>query len=179
MGHSPICQILMQIRCRMSVVASPPCWINSPGTLSIPAAFPFFSALMAASTSLRRMGKSSSFDDSGPIRTLGSPRVSWLNSSEQYSVHLLMISSSSVRQFPSLSWIVLTFVCLCFVSSLTIGKAFLLLFLFRFSSISVHWASIHSFCLLHLLSDRFTHFSVFLGSIFCVLDFLQFSSLVT
>ena len=35
-----------------------------------------------------------------------SPQLSWLYSSEQYSVHLLRISCSSVRHFPDLSWIV-------------------------------------------------------------------------
>ena len=50
-GHSPVFQILLQIVVRMSIMASPPAWTNSAGMLSIPADFPIFSALTAASTS--------------------------------------------------------------------------------------------------------------------------------
>ena len=55
-GHSPVFQILLQIKVRMSIMASPPAWTNSVGMLSIPADFPIFSALTATSTSSRRIG---------------------------------------------------------------------------------------------------------------------------
>ena len=55
-GHSPVFQILLQIVVRMSVMASPPAWINSTGMSSTPADFPIFSALTAASDSSRRIG---------------------------------------------------------------------------------------------------------------------------
>ena len=44
-GHSPVFQILLQIEVRMSVMASPPAWINSAGMLSTPADFPIVSSL--------------------------------------------------------------------------------------------------------------------------------------
>ena len=55
-GHSPVFQILLQIAVRMSIMASPPAWTNSAGMSSTPADFPIFSALIAASTSFRRIG---------------------------------------------------------------------------------------------------------------------------
>ena len=55
-GHSPVLQILLQIAVRMSIMASPSAWTNSAGMLSMPADFPIFSALTAASTSCRRIG---------------------------------------------------------------------------------------------------------------------------
>ena len=55
-GHSPVLRILLQIAVRMSIMASPPAWTNSAGMLSMPADFPIFSALTAASTSSRRIG---------------------------------------------------------------------------------------------------------------------------
>ena len=55
-GHSPVFQILLQIAVRTSIMASPPAWTNSAGMLSMPADFPIFSALTAASTSSRRIG---------------------------------------------------------------------------------------------------------------------------
>ena len=45
-GHSPFCQILLQIAVRISVIVSPPCFISSAGTLSTPAALSFFSDWM-------------------------------------------------------------------------------------------------------------------------------------
>ena len=54
--HSPVFQILLQIVVRMSIMASPPAWTNSAGTLSMAADLPIFNALTAASTSSRRIG---------------------------------------------------------------------------------------------------------------------------
>ena len=62
----------------------------------------------------------------------------YLFSSEQYSVHLLRISCSSVRHFPDLSWIVVDLPCFSKVRSVTRWYAVLLLFLFRKASISLH-----------------------------------------
>ena len=59
-GHFPVCQILLQIVVRPVITSSPPAWTSSTGMLSTPADFPFFSDCTAASTSLRRMGWSSS-----------------------------------------------------------------------------------------------------------------------
>ena len=42
----------------------------------------------------------------GCFNTSGSPLALWLYSSEQYSVHLLRMSLSSVRRFPFLSYMV-------------------------------------------------------------------------
>ena len=50
-GHSPVFQILLQAEVRMSTMAA-----NSAGMLSMPADFPIFSVLTAASTSSRRIG---------------------------------------------------------------------------------------------------------------------------
>ena len=55
-GHSPVCQILLQIVVSVVIKASPPASISSAGMLSIPADFPFFRDFTAASTSSRRMG---------------------------------------------------------------------------------------------------------------------------
>ena len=44
-GHSPVCQILLQIVMRVVITPSPPAWTSSAGMLSTPAPvdFPFFS----------------------------------------------------------------------------------------------------------------------------------------
>ena len=55
-GHSPVLQILLQTAVKMSIMASPSAWTNSAGMLSMPADFPIFSALTAASTASRRIG---------------------------------------------------------------------------------------------------------------------------
>ena len=52
-GHSPILQIFLQIEVRMSLMASPPAWINSASILYMPDDFPILSAFTAASTSFR------------------------------------------------------------------------------------------------------------------------------
>ena len=49
-GHSPNFQTLLHIIVSASIMASPPAFINSDGMLSIPAAFPLFRDLTAAST---------------------------------------------------------------------------------------------------------------------------------
>ena len=49
-GHSPVCQILLQIVVRVVITSSPPTWTSSAGMLSTPTDFPFFNDCTAAST---------------------------------------------------------------------------------------------------------------------------------
>ena len=72
-GHSSVCQILLQIVVRAVVTSSPFAWTSSSGMLSTPGNFPFFSDFTAAATSLRRMGWSSSVSVWGQSNTDGSP----------------------------------------------------------------------------------------------------------
>ena len=81
-GHSPVCQILLQIVVSTVTRSSPPAWM-----LSTPADFPFFNDCTATSTSLRRMGWPSSVCIWGQFSTDGSPLALWVYSSGQYSVH--------------------------------------------------------------------------------------------
>ena len=53
-GHSPVCQTLLQIVVRAVIASSPPAWTSST-EMSTQADFPFFNDYTAASTSLRRM----------------------------------------------------------------------------------------------------------------------------
>ena len=110
--------------------------------VSTPADFPFFKKCTAAPTSLRRMGCSSSVSVWVQFSTDGSPLLLWLYSSEQYSVHRFSICRSSVRHFPERSWTVVTFPCFTVVKSFTSSYALLLLFFFRFSSVSLHCSPI-------------------------------------
>ena len=83
-GFSPIClpfsclQDLLQTKVRTSIMASPPSLTNSAGMLSIPADFPIFKTLTAASTSSRSIGRGSSFGTCicGQSSTVGSSSVS-------------------------------------------------------------------------------------------------------
>ena len=84
-GHSPVCQILLQIVVRAVITFSLPIWTSSAGMLSTPADFPFFNDCTAASTSLRRMGWSYSVSVWVQFSTDGSPLALWLYNSEQYS----------------------------------------------------------------------------------------------
>ena len=52
--------VLLQIVVRAVITSSPPVWTSSAGMFLTPADFPFFSDRTAASTSLQRMGWSSS-----------------------------------------------------------------------------------------------------------------------
>ena len=137
-GPSPDCQIVLQIAVTAVITSSPPAWTSSAGMLLTPADFPFFNDYTAASTSLQRMGWSSSVSVWVQFSTNGSPLALWLYSSEHYSVHRFSICRSSVRHFPERSWTVVTFPCFTVVKSFTSSYALLLLFFFRFSSISLH-----------------------------------------
>ena len=72
-GHSPVRQILLQVVVRAGITSSPPAWASSAGMLSTPADFPFFNDCTSASTSLRRMGWSSSVYVWGQFSTDGNP----------------------------------------------------------------------------------------------------------
>ena len=141
-GHSPVSQILFQIVVRAAFASSPPNWTSSAEMLSTPADFPFFSDCTATSTSLRRMGWSSSMSVWVQFSTDGSPLAMWFYSSEQYSVHRFSICRSSVRHFPERSWTVVALPRFTVVKSFTSWYALLLLFFLRFSSISLHCSPI-------------------------------------
>ena len=72
-GHSPVCQVLLQFVLRVVITSFPPAWTRSSGMLSTPADFPFFSDYTAASTTLCRMGWSSSLSVWGQFSTGESP----------------------------------------------------------------------------------------------------------
>ena len=118
-GHSPVCQILLQTVMRAVITSSPPAWTSSAGMLSTQADFPFFNDCTAASTSLRRMGLSSSVSVLGQSSTDGSPLALWLYSSVQYYVHRFSISGSSVRHFPERSRTIVAFSWFTVVKSFT------------------------------------------------------------
>ena len=80
-GHSPVCQIVVKV----VITSSPTAGTTSAGMLT------------AASTSLRRIGWSSSVSVWGQSSTDGSPLALWLYSSAQYAVHRFSISCSSVQ----------------------------------------------------------------------------------
>ena len=61
--------LLSQIVVRAVITSSPPAWTSSAGILLTPADFPFFNDCTAASTSLRRMGWSSSVSVWGQFST--------------------------------------------------------------------------------------------------------------
>ena len=169
-GHSPICQILLQIVVRVVITSSPPAWTSSAGMLLTPADFPFFNDCTAASTSLRRMGWSSSVSVWVQFSTDGSPLALWLYNSEQYSVHRFSICRSSVRHFPERSWTVVVFPCFTVVKSFTSWYALLLLSFLKFSSISLHCSPIHFFSLFHAPLDV-VHFLAFLISFRIIIFF--------
>ena len=93
-GHSPVCQILLQVVVRAVIAYSPPARNSSAGMLSALADFPFFNDCTAAFTSLRRMGWSSSVCAWEQFSTDGSPLAFWLYSSDQYSIHRFSICRS-------------------------------------------------------------------------------------
>ena len=178
-GHSPVCQILLQIVVRAVITSSPPAWTSSTGMLSTPADFRFFNDCTAASTSLRRMGWSFSVTVWVQFSTDGSPLALRLYNSEQYSVHRLGICRSSVRHFPDQSWTVVAFPCFTVAKPFTSWYALLLLFFLRFSSISLH-CSPPVFCsLFHAPFDVVVHFLVFLISFRLKAFLSQFSPFAT
>ena len=71
-GHSPVCQILLQIVIRVVITSSPSAWTSSARMLA-PADSLFFSDCTAASTSLQRLRWSSSVCVRGHFSTDGSP----------------------------------------------------------------------------------------------------------
>ena len=95
-GYSPVHQILLQIVMKAVITTSQPAWTTSAGVLSTQADFSFFIDCTAASTSLPRMGWSSSLSVWRQLSSDGYLLILWLYSSEQYSVQC----SISVRHFP-------------------------------------------------------------------------------
>ena len=112
-GHSPVCQILLQIVVRTVITSSPPAWTSSAGMLSTPADSPFFNNCTAASASLRRIGWSSSVsgDSSVPMD------LHWPYSCTVQSSILSIGSVSVVLHFSERSWIVVAFSCFTVVKS--------------------------------------------------------------
>ena len=140
------------------ITPSPLTWISSAGMLSTQADSPFFSDCTVASTSLRKMGWSSSVSIWEQSSTDGSPLALWLYTSVQHSFHRFSISRSSVRNFPERSWTVVAFPCFTVVKSFTSWYALLLLFFLRFSSVSLHCSPIQLSLayFMHLLMLLFT-----------------------
>ena len=168
-GHSLVCQILLQIVVRAVITSSPPAFASSAGMMSTPADFPFFSDCTAASTSLRRMGWSSSVSVWVQFSTDGSPLALWLYSSQQYSVHQFSICHSSVRHFPEQSQTVVAVPCFTVVKSFTSWYALLLLFFLRFSSFLLHCSPIQ-------FSFAFSrHLLMFTSLYFLILIFQRWS----
>ena len=151
-GHSPVCQILLHIAMKAAITSSLPSWTSSAGMLSTPADFPFYNNCTAASTSLRRMGWSFSLSVWWQSSTDGSPLAWWLYGSVQYSVHRFIISRSSVRHFPELSWTVVELVC-----SLTVVLPQI------FFNLTTLFYPVF-FCFFHAPLDVVVHFLVFLSS---------------
>ena len=148
-GHSPVCQILLQIVVGAVITSSPPAWTSSAGMLPTLADFPFFNDCTAASASLRRMVWPSSVSVCGQFSTDGFTLALWLYRSKQNFVHQLSISRSSVRQFPERSWTVVNFPCFTKVNFFTNWCALLLLLFLRFPSVSLHCSPIQ-FSFAHL-----------------------------
>ena len=91
-GHSPVCQILLQIVVRPVITSSPPAWTSSTGCCGLQLTSLSSVICSAASTSLRKMGWSSSVSVWVQFSTDGSPLALQLYSSEQYSVHRSSLS---------------------------------------------------------------------------------------
>ena len=149
MGHSPICQTLWHILCGAAIMASPVAWICSTGMLSIPADLFIFKYFTAVSIYLWKIACWS-------LLLIEHILVSWScmhGQVEEYAPHLVRMSWSSVRQFSSLSWIMVVHPCLHVVISFTSWLALLLLFLnVRISSIFWNRSPIEvSFALFMLL----------------------------
>ena len=176
-GHSPVCQILLQIVVRAVIMSSPPAWTSYAGMLSIPADLPFFSDWAAASTSLQWMGWMSSVSVWGQFRTNGSLLALWLYSSQQYSVHLFSISWFA-RHFPEWSLTEVAFPCFTVVKSFTSWYASCCLFFLRFSTFSLHCSPIQlpfAFFMHHLMLFASLYFSDPSGSNLFLLSSLLLS----
>ena len=139
-GHSPVFQILLRVEVRMSIMTSrPSAWTNSAGTLSTPADFPIFGALIVVSTSSRRIWRPTlrlQLVSVGSQILLGPHPI--IVRFEQDSVHLLRISSPLWDTSPT------CLVCFSVIRSLASWcmYAFLLLFFLEHVSTSCCWPSI-------------------------------------
>ena len=160
-GHSPVCQMLLQIVLRAVITSSPPAWTSSAGMLSTTAVFPFFGDCTAAFTSLRKMGWSSSVSVWGPSSIDGFPLALWLYSSMRHSVHRFSISRSSVRHLTELSWTVVAFPCFTVWSLSRVGTVVLPHIFFNLTTLFSYPVF---FCLFHAPLDVVVHFLVFFRS---------------
>ena len=136
-GHSPVCEILLQIVVRAVITSSPPAWTSSAGMLSTPADFLFSVIALQPQLLCEEWG-------GHPLCLSGDSPVlmdfHWpCNCTSQCSI--LSIGSVSLV----LLWGiflndlgVVAFPCFTVVKSFTRWYALLLLFFLRFSSISLH-----------------------------------------
>ena len=151
--------------------------VNSAGMLSTPADFPFFKDLTAASTSSRRIGKLSTSVLIGQSNTAAFPLVWLLYNSVQYPVHRLIITLSSVRHFPDLSWMLFIIPFFSLVRSFTTWIA---LFYCSCSGCLLFRCTVLLSIFLRLFSCLFfVDFPIFISSSGAVLSLFQYSSFVT
>ena len=127
-GHSPVCQIMLQIVVRAVITSSPPAWTSSAG-MFCRLQLTFLSSMIVLQPQLLCEGWGghplSLSGDSSVLMDLQWPCS--LYCSEQYSVHQFSICHSSVRHFPEISWTVVAFPCFTVVKSFIIWYALLLL----------------------------------------------------
>ena len=140
MGHSPVCHILLQILWKALVTASPPARTAPPRHCVSLEIFPSWAISQLLPPLPARLGNYQCRLLVGQSAPQGHPRL-WMYSSAQYSVRLFRMSLVSVRQFPSLSCMVLVFPCFVLVRVFTNWYAFLLLFFLMLSSMSWHCTS--------------------------------------
>ena len=105
-GHFPVFHIELQMVVRTSMILSSLVRISSE-MLSMLGDLSIFSELTAVSLSCLSIGSCVFLFSLMTYSTAVSPVTGWLYSSVKYSVHLLIIASSNVKQFHFLSWIVL------------------------------------------------------------------------
>ena len=136
-GHCWIFQICWHIECSTFRASSFRIWNSSTGIPSYPLAF-FVVMLPKAYLTLHPRMSGSRWVIT-PSRLSGSWR-SFLSNSFVYSCHLFLISSSSVRYMPFLSFIEPIFAWNVPLVSLFFLKRSLVFFFLLFSSISLHWS---------------------------------------
>ena len=108
-GHSPVCQILLQIVVKAVITSSPPAWTSFAGMLSTK--LTSLSSMIVLPPPPLREGRRGRLSVSvwGQFSTDGSQSALSLYSSEQYPVHRFSLSRSSVRHFLEQSWIIKAF----------------------------------------------------------------------
>ena len=132
-GHSPVCQTLLQIVVRAVITSSPPAWTSFAGMLSTPADFHFFVDCMQPQLLCEGWGGHPLCLSGDSSVLMDFHRLFVLYSSEQYSAHRFSTCRSSVRHSPERSSTVFTFPSFTVVKSFTSLYALLLLFFLKFS----------------------------------------------